>query len=331
MRGKQLIQMLQVLEALSRQCGVTLRELQETLEVSRRTVERILSTMQQLHFPIYDEIEEGEKEKHWHLEESFTKKLPNLTVPNLNLTLSEVISLYFIRWDDPIMRGTRIERWINSIFTKLGLLFPEEIKPAMDRIRKLRVTKNSAAKAYVRHENTLKQIVNAMLNQETIRLTYNSFSNNRKSDFETNPLHIFEDSGGLYLIAQRLHDSEIRTMAIERIQKINKTSREYEYPDSFCPETHLNSTFGIIDDGPISVKILFSNSQAKYITERIWVEGQTIDTNSDGSVIISFSTRGKWDVKKWILGWGPAAKVLEPRELAEEIRHDIEKMLKNYP
>lgn len=143
MRGKQLIQMLQILEALSGCNGVTLRELEAKLGVTRRTVERLINTMQQLNFPIYDEKEDGQREKHWHLEESYIQKLPNTTVSNLNLTLYEVICLYLMKRDESVFQGTRIERWINSVFSKLSLLFPDEIKPDLDRIRKLHVTKKN--------------------------------------------------------------------------------------------------------------------------------------------------------------------------------------------
>ncbi|MCP4116152.1 MAG: WYL domain-containing protein [Desulfobacteraceae bacterium] len=131
-------------------------------------------------------------------------------------------------------------------------------------------------------------------------------------------------------MVEKAESGDIRTLAVERIQDVYDTHVEFDYPKNFNAEARINKTFGIIDDGPLSVKVLFSSTQARYVTERTWVEGQTVETNSDGSIILSFSTHGKYDVKKWVMGWGPDAIVIEPRELAEEIRQDLKKMLKNY-
>jgi predicted DNA-binding transcriptional regulator YafY len=41
-------------------------------------------------------------------------------------------------------------------------------------------------------------------------------------------------------------------------------------------------------------------------------------------------TSGRDDVKRWILGYGAEAKVLEPRDLREEIIEEIARLEKNY-
>lgn len=330
MRGKQLIQTLQVLDLLSGQNGTTIPELMETLDITRRSVERLLVSMQNSDFPIYKEKEDGEKLQRWYLIDSYVNRLPNTTVPNLNLTLPELICLYLTKKDDPVFKGTSIEKWTNSVYGKLSLLCPEEIKPDLDRIRQLQVTKKAAFKAYKKHEVIIHNIANAIINQETIRIVYNTFSQECVKEAEIHPLHLFEDFGGLYMIARRSTDNEIRTYAVERIREMSKTHNDYEYPKNFCPDAYLEKTFGIIDDGSISVKVQFSSDQARYITEREWVPGQSIETLEDGSVVLAFSTRGKRDVKKWILGWGNDATVLEPEELREEIRNEMQQMLRKY-
>ncbi|MCP4118671.1 MAG: hypothetical protein GY737_25410 [Desulfobacteraceae bacterium] len=202
MRGKQLIQMLQVLDALSKPGGVTIRRLEEILKVTRRSVERLLAAMQEIHIPVYCERPDGEREKRWLLEASYAHKLPNLTVPNLGLTWSEVICLYLLKRDDPIFKGTRIERWINSVFAKLTHLFPDEIRPGLDRIRNLKINKSCSHKSCKNHETVIRQLVEAAVNQECIRLTYHNYSKNRIDTLSVNPLHLLEYSGGLYLIAK---------------------------------------------------------------------------------------------------------------------------------
>lgn len=330
MRGKQLIQFLSAVDALSRPNGVTIRELMEVLGVSRRSVERLLSSLEQMQIPLYSEKPDNEREKRWLLVPSYVKKLPNLTVPNLGLTYAEGICLYLLKRDDPVYKGTMIEKWMDSVFGKLSMLFPDEMRPAMDRIRKLKVTKGIASKSYENHENTLRRIVEAILNQETVSITYDNYSRNRLDRLKVNPLHIFEDSGGIYLIAAKHETGDIRFLAVERVREISLTGCEYDYPENFDPEHFLNKTFGIIDDGKVSVKIRFSAAQARYVSERVWVENQTVEENPDGSVTLSFCTSGRRDLKKWVLSWGKDAVLLEPEDMAGEITRELEKMMAMY-
>ncbi len=116
---------------------------------------------------------------------------------------------------------------------------------------------------------------------------------------------------------------EIRTLAVERIQEITKTGSSFEYPKDFDPEELLESAFDIVYEDPIDVKIWFSANQARYIKERTWSKTQKIKDQKDGSIILSMSTSGWWDVKRWVLSYGRNAKVLEPEELKKEIVDEL--------
>ncbi len=55
----------------------------------------------------------------------------------------------------------------------------------------------------------------------------------------------------------------------------------------------------------------------------IWHEGQTVEQNEDGSVIVSFETTQLPEVKRLVLGQGRTVKVLEPDVLVEQIKEEI--------
>ena len=96
MRGRNLIKLLKALDLLSKHEGVTIGELGDQLGIDRRSVYRLISVIEELGFPLYDDKIELEREKRWKLEESYLKKLPNMKVPDVSLTLPEIISLYLI-------------------------------------------------------------------------------------------------------------------------------------------------------------------------------------------------------------------------------------------
>lgn len=64
--------------------------------------------------------------------------------------------------------------------------------------------------------------------------------------------------------------------------------------------------------------------------ERTYFQDQEIQYQEDGSIIITMQTSGWDDVKRWVLGFGPKAVVLEPEELREEICQELSSCLSLY-
>jgi len=323
MRGRNLIKLLKAIELLSKKEGTTIEEMAENLEVDRRSVYRMINVIEQLGFPIYDDKIPFEKEKRWKLEESYLKKLPNMTIPDINFTLPEVLSLDLLKGRAGLFQGTEIEKYTKSAFGKLSLFVPKETFSKLSKIKALFISTSKYVKDYSGKEEIIDQLMDAMLKKETCHVRYHSFYVDKIKDFKIDPLHFFENDGGLYLFVNTTAFGEIRTLAVERIQEIKKTGSSFEYPKDFDPEELLESAFDIVYEDPIDVKIWFSANQARYIKERKWSKTQKIKDQKDGSIILSMRTSGWWDVKRWVLSYGAEAKVLEPEELKKEIVDEL--------
>jgi len=330
MRGKNLIKLLRALELLSKPAGTTIEEMAENLEFDRRSVYRMINVIEELGFPIYDDKVPFEKEKRWKLEESYLKKLPNIKIPDVNLTLPEIISLYFLKGESSLFKGTEIDKHTKSAFGKLSLFVPKDAFSKLNKIKALFVSTSKFAKDYSGREEIIDQLMDAMLKRETCYVKYHSFYDDKIKDFKIDPLNFFENDGGLYLFVKATTFGDILTLAVERIQEITKTGSSFKYPRDFDPEELLESAFDIVYEEPIDVKIWFSADQARYIKERKWSKTQKIEDQKDGSIILSMSTSGWWDVKRWVLGFGSNAKVLEPEELKNIIRNDLKSLREAY-
>ena len=324
MRGKNLIKLLKALELLSKPEGTTIEEMAAQLGIDRRSVYRLINVVEELGFPLYDDKIPLEKEKRWKLEESYLKKLPNMKVPDVNLTLLEIISLYLLRSEASLLKGTELEKHTRSAFGKFSMFLPKDAFSKLNKIKALFVSASKFVKDYSGKEEIIGQLMDAMLKNETCYLTYHSFYDDKIKNFKVDPLHFFENDSGLYLLVNTTTFGDIRTLAVERIEKIKETGELFEYPDKFDPEELLESAFDIVYGDPVKVKIWFSSEQARYIKERKWSKSQEIMDQEDGSIILSMETSGWWDVKRWVLSYGKGAKVLEPEafrmEIADELR-----------
>jgi len=323
MRGKNLIKLLKALELLSKTEGTTIEEMGAQLGIDRRSVYRLINVVEELGFPLYDDKIPLEKEKRWKLEESYLKKLPNMKVPDVNLTLLEIISLYLLRSEGSLLKGTELEKHTKSAFGKFSMFLPKDAFSKLNKIKALFVSASKFVKDYSGKEEIIDQLMDAMLKNETCYLTYHSFYDDKIKSFKIDPLHFFENDSGLYLLVNTTTFGDIRTLAVERIKEITKTGSSFEYPEDFDPEDLLESAFDIMYGDPVEVKIWFTSDQARYIKERNWSKNQEIIDQEDGSIILSMKTSGWWDVKRWVLSYGKGAKVLEPEKLRKEILAEL--------
>ena len=331
MYGDKMLRMLKAVDLLSKPEGATIRRLADHLEVDKRTVQLLLALMEELHFPIYDERRGPSGEKVWRIVDTYVMKLPNLSLPDIRLTIPELIALYLVMGDSCLFRGTEIKKLADSAFGKLSFFMPDGFAQQLEKIQTLFVSSSKFAKDYSGKEKIVDDLRRAMIEQKRCTASYHSFSSGKKRDYQLDPLRFFENNGGLYVFAYIAGYQEVRTLAVERIERLEVTEIAFDYPDNFDPESLLNSAFGIIFDHPIEVKVWFSAEVAPYIRERTWAPNQRLMENRvDGSLVLEMKTCGWLDVKRWVLSYGKHAKVLQPEEMCAEIREELVQSLDRY-
>ena len=330
MREKQLVRLLKTVDLLARPEGATINELCENIGTDRRSVYRIIETLQSMHFPVYDDKSPDERNKQWHLQPEYVKKMPNISVPELKLSYAEMLALYLLKGEATIYKGTRLEAEAQSAFDKINAFLPPPVFKQLDKIKTLFIPQSKFAKDYSGKEEIIDTLADAILKQKICMVSYFSFYDETEKHYLIEPLHFFESNGGMYIFVRVPKHDAIRTLAVERIQKIEKSEETFEYPENFDPESLLKSSFDIIYDDPVSLRLWVSPSQAKYIRERNFFKNQTIVENKDNSLILEIETSGWNDVKRWVMSLGAEAVVLEPATLKQEIINDLKKLISRY-
>jgi len=331
MYGEQMVRMLRAVDLLSSPAGATKKELAAHLEVDKRTVERLLGLLEELNFPLYDEQDGPSGEKTWRMVDTYVMKLPNITLPDIRLTLPELIALYLVKGEAQLFHGTEIEKLADSAFRKLSFFMPEGLSRQLAKIQTLFVPSSKFAKDYTGKEKIIDALRRGMIEQKRCAVKYDSFRSGKKRDYNLDPLRFFENNGGLYIFAYITEYQEIRTLAVERIERLQMTENSFEYPENFDPEKLLSSAFGIIFDRPFQAKVRFAREVAPYIRERTWAPNQRITENeANGSLILEMVTSGWLDVKRWVMSYGMHAEVLKPLEMRREIAEELISSLGRY-
>ena len=78
------------------------------------------------------------------------------------------------------------------------------------------------------------------------------------------------------------------------------------------------------------VRIRFSPYQARWIRERRYHESQVNEEQPDGGLIVTLRVAGTEEVRRWALGYGAEAEVLEPASLRAALAEEAKKLAKIY-
>ncbi len=138
MRLKMLKKLVYAITLLSQPTGTTIAALCERLDIDKRQAFRVLDEIQS-EFKIMIDKDKAllSGETRYYLDKKFTRRLSEIKITDLNLTLAEIISLYFIKGHSRLYRGTDIETNIERAFSKLDVFVPEGLSEKLDNIKTL--------------------------------------------------------------------------------------------------------------------------------------------------------------------------------------------------
>jgi predicted DNA-binding transcriptional regulator YafY len=108
-------------------------------------------------------------------------------------------------------------------------------------------------------------------------------------------------------------------------------SDRFELPENFVVDEYFQGEFGIWrDTTPHRVVIEFDAQAAEYVRMRKVHGSQKLQTIAGGGLRLSMTVGNLNPVVSWVLEWGRRARVIEPPELVERVREELEGALGHY-
>lgn len=174
------------------------------------------------------------------------------------------------------------------------------------------------------------QVNQAILDQVTVEIMYDSYSSNTVSARRVNPYHMLFRDGCWYLIGYCHLRQEIRIFRIDRIKSLEILNEKFKIAGEFSLGDYFKNSWKLGKGDPLTVKVRFNPPVSRLIRENQWHPTQKIEEIEGDSLIFSVCVEGTWEIKKWILSWGIGAVCLEPSELREEIKNDVKELVSTY-
>jgi predicted DNA-binding transcriptional regulator YafY len=323
MRNAEVIRQWKILKRIEAGRYTTAQDMAAEHGVTERTIRRDIEALQEAGFPLYDERTDGRKV--WRLIEGFKQRVTQ------TFTLAELAALYFGRNLMSFLGGSPFAQDLESAFEKIREALPAKSLPYLGRIQDLFAARPDPWKDYSKKQDVIASLIDATLHQRRAVIAYFSFNSKRTKTYTVDPYRVVYHHGGLYLYARAHEYGEVRTFAVERIERIEVQEATFELPPDFSVSEYARGAFGIAGGKPEAVEVVFDPEMAGYIRERTWHESQALEDRSDGSVVLRMNVVPGWELKAWLKGFLPHVRVVQPVTLREDIGRDLELAREGFP
>jgi len=301
--------------------GLTQAEIARRLDVNRSTVNRYFRDMPN-QFPYY-ESDDGRL---------FIDRQSYLV--NVRLDLHEAMAVHLASR----LLATRMDRQnphAASALRKLGLAL-ERLAPRISR--HVQQSADVMDEAAQRHDpvylQSLEKLTLAWAEQRKAQVWHRSERTGTVTKYLFCPYFIEPYAVGqtTHVIGHSDPPGKLRTLKIERIERVEIICEPYKIPPDFNPRDLLANAWGIwyTESEPVEVVLKFHPRVARRVQETRWHRSEQVVEQPDGSIIWRAKVAEPKEMLYWIRGWGTDLEVVEPKSLRESIQSEIEKMVKLY-
>jgi len=301
--------------------GLTQSEIARRLGVDRSTVNRYFRDMPN-QFPYY-ESEDGRL---------FIDRQSYLV--NVRFGLHEAMAVHLASR----LLATRMDRQnphAASALRKLGLAL-ERLAPRISR--HVQQSADVMDEAAQRHDpvylQALEKLTLAWAEQRKAQVWHRSEKTGKVFEYLFSPYFIEPYAVGqtTMLIGHSNPPDKIRTLKIERIERVELTHETYEIPADFDPRNLLADAWGIwyTESEPVEVVLKFHPRVARRVQETRWHRSETETELPDGSIEWRAKVAEVQEMLPWIRGWGADVEVMEPKGLRNMLKRETQRLARVY-
>jgi predicted DNA-binding transcriptional regulator YafY len=189
-----------------------------------------------------------------------------------------------------------------------------------------------APKDYRQKTEELDDLFQAVADLRPLRCRYRRGSEANEERITIYPYAMVLYREAIYCVGLHVQREEIRTFLLDRMRDTEVSATErFELPADFHIDDYFQGQFGIWR-GAQSIRVVvdFDAKVAEYVRARKVHSSQKISTLPDGGTRLSMVVSDLTEVISWVLGFGKTARVVEPPELVESVRNELEQALVAY-
>lgn len=298
----------------SKKQGVTIKDIQERYNVSRRTAERMRDSLTCI-FPQVDEIETNDTQKHWGFIDYSIKEL-------VSFSSKEIANI------EQLQRRTtnkEMKEELGRTVEKIKSLNRKNLNSVENNIELILQTEGYAIRQMPKYKidiNTLEVIREAI--QKSLCVTGIYHDKERLVE----PLGMIYGEK-IYLIArEKAKGDDIYTFLLHKFENVKLTDKEFD-KQGFNLQEYTNLSFGIYHGEILDVKLSFDKEVAEDAMKYNFHPTQKVKLEEDGTVTVKFKASGSREIIWHVFKWGKHCKILAPKSLKNDYKTYLEESLNN--
>ena len=299
----------------SKPLGVTLNEIAERYNVSRRTAERMRDSLTCI-FPQVDEIETDDLQKHWGF---------------INYSISQFITftpkeLANIEQCQRRTTNKEMKEELGKTVEKIKAFNRKHASSVENDIELFMQTEGYAVRQMPQYKislEILEVIREAVQHSKIVTGIYHD----KKRTIE--PLGMIYGEK-IYLVAkEKAKGKEIYTYLLHKFKDLKLTDKTFNKGD-FNLQEYTNLSFGVYHGEILDVKLSFAPELAEEASKYNFHPTQKGRFEQDGSYTLTFKASGNKEIIWHVFKWGEGCKILAPKSLKDEYKQYLQDNLKNY-
>jgi len=180
------------------------------------------------------------------------------------------------------------------------------------------------ARSYVASGGDLDEIFRAAAELRVVRFRFRDEPSVRACPYVL-ALH----DGGVHCVALDLARDTVRVFSLDGIRDATIEAQRFELPIDFDAERVVLGAFGpIASEDRRRAVIEFDAHVAEEVRSRRHHPEQRVATARDGRVRLALPVGDPTALVRWVLGFGAAARVIEPEDVRELVREELREALR---
>ena len=286
--------------------GLSLYDIQENFRVSRRTAERMRDAVVRL-FPDVEYFDTSDKIRRWKLNNSL-----NL----VSFTSDEIAELENTKkklFVDGLENKAEI---INDVILKIKALNKNDISKLETDIEAIMEAEGYAIRQHPRFKvsrELLSKIREAIKAYKVLHIVYEN-KNKEAQEYNIHPYGVMYAEKH-FLVAYNPERKALRLYNLSNIKSMEILDEYFEKDESFSLESYANNSFGVYQEKPVPITLLFDKSVAEDVKNFHFHPTQKIKEEKDGSIKVEFTAGGSLEICWHIFKWGDKVTIVKPQSL----------------
>jgi predicted DNA-binding transcriptional regulator YafY len=314
-RADRLIQL--ALEMQAARGGMTLSDIEQRFEVSRRTAIRMRDAVIAA-FPQADQVPSNDRSKRWRLGSNAAQPLGGITADDL--TSLENAAAILVR-ENMLDQADEVRGVASKIRASLAAELMRKIDPDLGALAEAEGIAMRPGPRPAIASSLFATLRAAIKSCRKVSFVYRSRTGGKDEARTVRPMG-FLYGHRHYLVALKddvgmpnAGAQAVRFFSLPQISKLRLLPEGFERDSEFNLAAFVANSFGIYEETPVDVVWRFSAEAAPLARQFQFHQSQVLEPCENGSLIVRFHAGGLLEMAWHLMTWGQHVEVLEPAAL----------------